>query len=304
MLKLTAAQRDRAEDFLRCDARPLEAAVRAHTCGAAPLEDVLASLAAFAVVPGGYGRGLEPDAQAHEPSVLDTLTALQILQRLRVAPDHPVVRAARSYLLSTRDAERGDWLLRPVVAADTPSAPWWKRASDQGPACRLNPTAEVLGCLLWFGDEADAALIDAVSRDVRHALDDHDGPLEMHDLFCVSRLSCTPGLDAAWAAALTQRVARDLAATVSPDPAAWETYGIKPWWVADTPGDPRLAQLPPGLLDAMLDHELARQGGDGGWSPFWDWGGLHPDHWPAARAAWTGVVTEHNLRVFEAFGRL
>ena len=308
MQKLTHENRRRAEAFLIDHARPLEAALYQHTRRGSA-DAARAELAAFRYDGGGYGCGLEPDAQHPGPSVLDTTMALEIHRRLDTAVDHPQVREAIAYLRAAYDAPNGVWPIRPACGPDTPSAPWWKSASDAAlvaafEGCRLNPTADVLALFLRFGTAADATLIVEVTERVRTTIDSQSGPLGMHDLLCVSRLSRAPGLNEALRDFLIDRVARDLATVVSPDPGTWTGYGLKPWWIAETPGDPRLADLAPGLLDAMLDHEVARQSDDGGWPPFWDWGGLHPGHWPAARTAWAGVLTEQNLRVFGAFGRL
>ena len=170
--------------------------------------------------------------------------------------------------------------------------------------CTLNPCAEVLGYLIEYGEDADAPLVDTVSRGVARAVDGTAEALEIHDLLCLTRLTRTPGLDDGWRHRLTERITRDVAAQVNPDPTTWDGYGLKPWAVAEHPDDPLLGGLEPGLIDAMLDHELGRQEDDGGWPPFWDWGGLHPEAWPAARHAWKSILTEQMLRVLRAFGRL
>lgn len=241
--------------------------------------------------------------------MLDTTCALQILRRLNTAPDHPQVQRALGYLKATFDLALGLWPIRPMMPADTPAAPWWTYRDQEHWAEKmaegeLNPTAEVLGYWIQYGGETQPALVEQAVGVVRVFLEQNQGPMEIHDLMCLARLSRTPGLEPERAADLMGRVARDTAAQVSADPATWGDYGLRPWGVADTPGDAALAELQPGLVDAMLDHEICGQGADGAWAPTWDWHGLHPDHWRDAVRVIKGVLTEQMLRTLRNFGRI
>lgn len=306
MKKLSRQKQDLATGFLHQRGRPLERALHAHASDPGAATDVLRCLSAYQNADGGYGRSLEPDACVEVSSVLDTTHALQVHRRLSVPGDHPQVNGAMAYLRATHDPASGVWPIRPVVAADLPCAPWWKKEdrSEVLAGSTLNPCAEVLGYLIEYGEPADVPLIASVSRGVERAVETATQPMEIHDLLCLARLTRTPGLDDAWRRRLVGRIARDVVVQIDPDSATWDGYGLKPWSIAEHPDDALLAALPPGLADAMLDHEIDRQDDDGGWPPFWDWDGLHPEAWPAARRAWKSVLTEQMLRVLRAFGRL
>lgn len=308
MQKLSMMRYADAVKFLDAHGRPLERALHRfafHDGGAGP---VVRALAAYQNDDGGFGHSLEPDANAAESSVLDTTHGLQVMRRLGVSTDTPILAAAMDFLRRAYDGTLGGWPIRPFISTETISAPWWKYESferwrEQVQAGRLNPTAEVLGYFLDHGQPGDRALIDAVTGQVSRWIGETDGPLENHELLCLARLTRTAKLNEGLRRDWRDRVRRDVAATVNPDPASWGGYGLRPWWVTQTPGDALLGDLQPGLADAMLDDAAARQEDDGGWPPFWDWGGRHGEAWPAARRAWKSVLTEQMLRVLRHHGR-
>ncbi|MBB6428670.1 hypothetical protein [Algisphaera agarilytica] len=309
-MKMLCPERlDAAVIFMQENARPLERELFRLEQSKGSAEDVLRELAAYQNDDGGYGHGLEPDARSALSSVLDTTCALQVLRRLKTAPDHPQVQQALEYLESAFDSELGLWPIRPMMPAGTPAAPWWTYRDSEHWAEKvaegaLNPTAEALGYWIEFGGDAQPPFIEQAESTVRAYLGQHRNALEMHDLMCVARLARTPGLEPEWAAELMERVARETATQVPTDPAQWTAYGLRPWGVAEAPGDPALAELPSGLLDAMLDHDIDGQGTDGAWAPSWDWHGLHTDEWPHAARAAKGLLTEQMLRVLRNFGRI
>ncbi|MEM6854162.1 MAG: hypothetical protein AAF593_07115 [Planctomycetota bacterium] len=309
MKTLSAERYQAAVDYLAREGRPLDHALFRYMARRESRDAVIHELAEFQNADGGFGHSLEPDAVVAESSVLDTTHALQVLRRIKAEPSVAVVVAAMDYLRQTYDASLPGWPIRPFASAETPCAPWWKSADESAwrtsmEKGRLNPTAEVLGYFLEYDQPADAGLIEQVTAAVGRWIDDTDAPLESHELLCLARLVRSPGLSETQREAWAARIRRDVASVVNADPGSWDSYGLKPWWIAETPGDPMLGGLEPGLAVAMLDHEIGRQEAGGGWPPFWDWGGLHPEAWAEARRAWTSVLTEQMLRVLRAHGRL
>ncbi|MEM7625681.1 MAG: hypothetical protein AAF333_08635 [Planctomycetota bacterium] len=306
---LSSTRRAAAVTFLREQGRPLDYALYRFEFESGDLGAVLDELAAYRNDDGGYGHALEPDAVVSASSVLDTTHALQVLRRIRATRDEPQVRDAMRFLRESFNREHGVWPIRPFASAGVVCAPWWKAEDAAQWAARmaegrLNPTAEVLGYLIEYAADADAARADEVAGRVRRWVDEAASPMDGHDLLCLARLTRTAGIDEQWRDELVARVRGDVALRIEEDPAKWDGYGLKPWWIGETPDDSVLGGVEPALVEAMLDHEIGRQEDDGGWPPFWDWGGLHPEAWPAARQAWKSVLTEHMLRVLRDFGRL
>lgn len=309
MKMLSAIRFGDAVIFLNEQGRPLDAAL--HHCAFSEGDAGAGAelLARFQNEDGGYGHGLEPDAVVPVSSVLDTTHALQIAERLHLSADHPQVGKAMAYLRTTYDDRCGGWPIRPYASAKTVCAPWWKSENQQSwqtkmQEGRLNPTAEVLGYFLRYGVAQDRGLIEKVVANVGRWIEQAKEPLKNHELLCLARLTRAPKLSDELREAWVSRISWDVADRVETDPACWDRYGLKPWWIAETPGDARLRGLEPGLIEAMLDHEIGRQEPGGGWPPFWDWAGLHPEAWPAARLAWKSVLTEQMLRVLRGFRRL
>ena len=94
MKKLTPASYQRARDFIRSQARPLERALFAHEFEAAPAGPVLEALGAYRNADGGFGHSLEPDLRMAASSALHTATALDVLRALGADDTDPLVRGA------------------------------------------------------------------------------------------------------------------------------------------------------------------------------------------------------------------
>ena len=144
-MKQLARNRFRAaETFLNTNARPLETALFAMTFRGATVDWALTELATFQNEDGGFGRGLEPDLQLADSSVLATTVALQILRDIGVQSDNELVQGAIRYLLATYDEGTKAWPIIPSNPDDAPHAPWWQYDHDLSKYL-ANPRAEIVG---------------------------------------------------------------------------------------------------------------------------------------------------------------
>ena len=96
---------DRARQFLRTQARPLDRAMFEHRFEGAPVECVFDELARFQNDDGGFGHALEPDLRTPTSSALATGIGLRTLKELGCTAEHPMVAGAIRFLLETFDRQ-------------------------------------------------------------------------------------------------------------------------------------------------------------------------------------------------------
>jgi hypothetical protein len=298
---------ERARDFLRSAARPLERRAFEHAFEAGPAWSLFDALAAYQNPDGGFGHGLEPDAQTGASGALATSVALRRLAEADAGRDHPLVRRAVAYLERSLDPLARVWRIVPEATADAPHAPWWAAAGleERFGGFALNPKADLVAQLYALGPAADEGWLDVLAEDVVRAVEARapDG-LEMHDLIGAARLVDAPHLSPALRRRLLDRLAPLAEASVGRTPEVWAAYGLEPLALAPRP-DAALGAVLAEPLQTQLDHLIAAQADDGAWWPTWSWGtGSDDAAWAASRRAWAGVLTLDALRRLRAFGRL
>ena len=97
MRMLSSDQFERAADYLRHEARPLERALFAHAFEGGGRTAVLAALVPYQNDDGGFGRALEPDMRAPASSVVATTMAFDILRRVGATEETSGLPAALVY---------------------------------------------------------------------------------------------------------------------------------------------------------------------------------------------------------------
>ncbi len=305
-MQLSSHAMERAREFVRASARPLEQARFAAYFDGGAAEEVYTQLSLFQNEDGGFGRALEPDLRTPASSVYATTVGLQILRELETPAQHPLVANAIRYMLDTYDAQTERWSLISAAANNAPHAPWW--TYDENFAHNFgqflaNPRAEILGYLYDYPELAPQDLRQRLTGSVLTHLQAAPDEMEMHDLLCYMRLAETRALPEDVRTPLLQRLRNVVDHTVARDPAAWEGYGLAPLSVVSSPRSPFEEQLAD-AIPANLDWIIAHQGADGAWGPAWTWSDLFPDVWPMAEQDWKGVITVDTLRRLQAFGRL
>lgn len=297
MKKLSAASFQKARDFIRAQARPLERAQFAHEFEGAPAPPVREALASYRNPDGGFGGALEPDLRMPGSTALATSTALDVLRELGAEDSDPFVRDALAWSVARFDPEVPGWRYVPSDVDAFPHAPhWsWELHAPGGPWDHLvNPGARFLSHLSHWHRLAPRPLVESLSR-----------AFEKH----VMTLTSDVGGDSLYYAVqaeneVTRAKFRELAvATVIRDPAAWTSYCAKPLKLAPFPNSP-LAECLVSETSLNLDWEIDQQSPDGSWLPNWTWQGHHPEHWEVARREWQGELTLRALRSLRAYGRI
>jgi hypothetical protein len=307
MKRLSAEAFELARWFIEAKARPLERALFAFRIDGGPSTRVIAELSRFANEDGGFGHALEPDVRTPASSALATALALRTLEDIDCVADHPLVRGAVDWLVSTYDPEARVWRVVPIDTNDHPHAPWWH--DEDGSLARtfngfqIIPRALIVGLLRRFGQHIPTDWLDEVTESTVRYVEDVDvlGSGGGSDLEYVVHLAQTDALPNCYEERLIARIREAIPQVVVRDPAKWSTYCITPLRAAPSP-DSVGAELIRADLQQHLDFLIDRQSIEGAWDPTWTY--EYPPEWAVARQEWRGILTLEALTTLEAFGRL
>jgi hypothetical protein len=304
MVQLSRTAFERGKRFIESHGRPLEVArMRFHFDGA-PAEDAIAELRAFQNADGGFGHALEPDLRAPESSALATSVAFQVLREIGVMDAEDVVSPAIDYIVATIDRSHLRWRIIPEEAGNSPHAPWWSQdgLEENFGSFALNPTAELLGCLLDYGKNLPSDLVPSLTDKIVERVTTLD-KMEMHDFLCCKRLVEAVNLSAEVRSKLQYHLARLQPGIVATEPAQWEGYSLRPLQVADQPNGLFYEALQD-VVPLNLDYEISKQQDVGSWPVVWSWGGAFPEVWEQAKVEWSGVLTLGTLLTLKRYGRI
>ena len=285
--------------YVEAQGRPLEIARLRHRLGRGPASAVVASLAPFQNLDGGFGHGLEPDIATPASTAIATSIGFQALLAAQIGDDEPMVRDALAWLEASFDGERGVW---PIVGPQVDLAPhafWWDSAGDlagRWNGFRFNPSAELLGVLYAYRAaaapgliiRAEQALIDALAngRTLAGAYDIKAGLRLLRGAATPSRVKAA--IEPPLRAAILALDADDAHAPVLE--------------LAPVPGE-ALTELVSPRVAAAFDQLLGEQQADGSWAPFWDWSAVDAAAWSEAERDWRAILTRQAVEVLAAYGR-
>lgn len=294
---MSKEQFERAAQFMRETARPLEKAWYAYEFEGGSAEDVARELGVYQNADGGFGNGLEPDIRCAASSAIATTVALQHLTHMKATSSSPLVSGAIRYLVETYNTtQRAGWDIVPPEVETAPRAPWWNyNAEHDGWG---NPAVEIVGYFYEYSDIIPAELLDQLTQHAITYINETSSRKDFHELLCCLR----------FAELVPESVLRQIKLTldemvnncVTTDPGQWNGYCLTPIQVAESPNSIYYGQLSESA-GLYLGHLLSKQQEDGAWSPPWGWGQFE-DVWPQAEREWKGVLTLEALRRLKAYG--
>jgi hypothetical protein len=310
MKQLSREAFDRARNFIKTQARPLDRALFKHRFEGASPDLVIDELVRFQNDDGGFGHALEPDLRTPTSSALATEIGLRTLKELGCAADHAMVAGAVRFLIETFDSQQRVWRVIPHDANDHPHAPWWH--DEDGSLAHtfddflIIPRASVVGLLHHYAALVPAGWLAEVTEQTVATLEtiEDDAFAGGGDsLRYALRLAETKALPQSYRDRLAPRLCRLSRKFVSCDPQEWGGYVATPLKVAPTP-DSLVADVLQGGLEKHLDYQIDHQSPEGTWEPTWTWGDSYPDVWEQVKREWRGELTLRTLTALQAFGRI
>jgi hypothetical protein len=302
--KLSAASFSKARDWIYEYARPLDRIFWGFYFESKSRDRVVHELSFFQNKDGGF-RLLEIDVRTPLSSPICTAIAFHYFIELKIPSEHPLVKGAVEYFSQTLDSESLRWHAVPVESNESPHAPWWTcdpKTGVAGPETAFNPTAEILGALVYYGkafpEELRRLALEKISAEILSSTANFGS----YDLLSCMKL--LPHLTETSRKLLEPKILSEISKLVSRDSASWSGHGLKPWWIAPTP-----SSLGADLLTqdtaANLDWEIDQQHVEGFWAPTWNWyDGSYPETWPVAEREWRGFLTLKTVKALRDYDRL
>ncbi|MFW9977703.1 MAG: hypothetical protein ACFFEJ_06455 [Candidatus Thorarchaeota archaeon] len=298
MMKLSRARYKDACEFIRKHARPLDVSLFRFHFENGGQEAVLEELSKYQNKDGGFGHGIEPDFRLKASSPMATSVGIQYYQDIDGPSEHPMIKSAVAYLISTYSSELGFWPATFEEVNDEPHAPWWHfrgMARPEGVEW-ANPSAEIAGYLNKYSIYVSPELLESINHNIREYLEEHKiiGSW-LYNIMCWERAY-------EFFPEPLRSIAKEtiLTSFQSMLPLPQERLGeIKIYWLAPH-HDSLLIQVAPDIVRSYLEQEIEKQADDGGWWPTWHWG-QYEDMWPMAEKEWAGKKTVECLRTLQEF---
>ena len=295
---------EKAVNYIKQNARPIDKALYAYHFEKGSMAAFLTELVAFQNADGGFGHALEPDLRLVDSSVIATTVAFQHFLSFELPGDHEMVRQACAHLLTTYDAQHVNWPIIPANIDDAPHAPWWNYDSNVMSKNPVNPRAEIVRYLHAYPEHFPTPMRNTVTQSVIDYLFSQPDDMDMFDLYCYIHLWKSEGLPKVTRSRIFDRLQQVVNNTVQRRPEDWKDYGLNPLSVASAPDSPFMNDMLREAVDQNLDFMIDAQNADGCWQPNWSWGEQWPAAWEQAKTEWSGLITLGNLRTLKAFGRI
>jgi len=292
MPQLSDTHYQKAVNYIKGHARPLEKVLYAYHFENGTKDAVLVELGRFQNADGGFGHGLESDIRLADSSVIATTIAFQKCRELGVSESHPIVQKAGQYLINQYDSTQKTWSNIPSNIDDAPHAPWWEYSDDLSHNL-VNPRAEIVGYCYDYPNLFPTILRDELIHAILAHTETHH-EVEMHELLCYIRLAETASLPSDIREKLVTFLTPQVQKSVPQDSSNWGEYGLTPLSVVSTQKSlfyPHFAKIIP----QNLAYINAQQAEDGYWSPSWSWAFVDEPAWNEAERDLRGVITLNNL---------
>jgi hypothetical protein len=299
MKKLTREAFDKAKTFIFSHGRKLDQQLFNHHFEAGNLEAVLAELACYQNLDGGFGHALEPDLRTPASSVVATSQAFYVLRELDVPVHLPMVQRAVTYLLQQYDPQRQVWPIIPPEADDAPHASHWayQDAEPNFGDFLVNPRFATVGHLYHYAALVPSDFLAQVTNVVLGYLGKLPEEMDVYDMYSclglVEAKNFPEGERDQVAATLLPIIRRSLVH----DQSRWGVDCVKPLTIAPSPNSHVGYSIPPTEIAANLDYEIEHQLADGSWPLGWPC-------WSVAEQEWKSHVTLAKLTTLYAYDRI
>ena len=186
--KLAANDFERARNFIKTQARPLDQRLFKYHFESEPAKAVIAELAKFQNGDGGFGNGLEPDFGMKASSPISTTVAFQYLDEVSATTDEELVKHGIGYFISSYDTERKRWHQPGKEVNDAPYAPWWRYEEGRDTFGWDNPGVEIVGYLHRYSSLAPQDFLSGVTEvALAHIRGAPDDSMDVHSMLSYLR---------------------------------------------------------------------------------------------------------------------
>jgi hypothetical protein len=308
-MNMSREQYFKIKKWMYRNARPVDIARWQYHFENGTKDNVLTALSAYQNSDGGFGHALEADSWNPNSSPIQTWNACELLFEIDCPGEEPIIKGILSYLDSQKDFDGQIWLAEIPTNNDYPHAPWWSYSDNVKEEWGYNPTAALVGFILYYGDrgtsiykKATAIAKQAVSRYMSmHSLKD------MHELACYLRLfKCLEKRNIDHIFDLSHfrsKLSQNIYDVIERDTEKWyTTYCTKPSQFIDSLYSPYYAQNSD-IMDAELDFILSSRNSDGIWNISWSWGAYEKE-FSISENWWKADIVIKYIRILKSFNRI
>lgn len=305
----------RARRFIYKNARPVDLARWQYHFEDGSKEDVLEALACYQNTDGGFGYGLEPDYLNPHSSPAQTYEATEILWEIgmeRSEAEHPIIQGILDYLSSGKDFEEDYWAHAVETTNSFPHADcwhyphssWWEDTQVNRFAFDYNPTAGLVGFILYY-EEEDTDFYDLAKRIAKEALDQFlliDEFSDMYVVACFCRLYdyiVEAGLEDEFPLEkFEEHLKKVVHNTITQDVNLYITmWGVNICRPSTflTSKDSMFYEDSEDIAEFEIEFITKTQMNDGSWEVTWDWGKSYPAAWGLAKNWWKSRIAIRNM---------
>lgn len=155
-------------------------------------EELIKVLSAYQNEDGGFGHALEMDSWNENSSPIQTWCATEILKEIQFTDKkHPMVQNILNYLKKSIDTDKQLWLAEIPSNNHYPHASWWTYEEETVMEWGNNPTASLLGFILYFLNKEDEFYQKAyhiAQRMVSEFI--YTKNMDMHEISCYIQFYC------------------------------------------------------------------------------------------------------------------
>jgi hypothetical protein len=223
------------------------------------------------------------------------------MDEVSVGIDNEVLQRGLRYLINSYDQARMGWaIVRPEVN-DYPHAPWWEYKAAMTGFGWGNPSAELLGFFVKYGNAETTGMVQTLAQKALSRINEVDSS-DFHEVFNFKALYELAGDELR--GQLKRPLERLILQAVSTNPDEWKTYSAPPLRFISSPTDPFAHLFDQDILRKNLDFLIASTVSGDHWEPNWDWSGTYPRDWELAKKEWSGQLTVRNALILKAFSKL
>jgi hypothetical protein len=290
-------QLNKVQTYLENNARPIDLALYKFHFRGGTVQEVLDELKKYQNDDGGFGNAIEPDLRLPQSTALATWAAFKIMNEVSTPASNDILRRTLTYLTNSYDENRTGWaIVRPEVD-NYPHAPWWGYKAAMSGFGWGNPSAELLGFLIKYGDSKTANLVDALTKKAIARIKEVE-PSDFHEIFNFKALYELAGEELR---ELKTPLEQLILKSASTNPNEWKEYTAPPLRFILSPTDTFAHLFKKDVINKNLQFLLESMVDHNHWEPNWDWSSTFPNDWHMAKKEWCSQLTVRNLLVLKSF---
>lgn len=296
------------KNWMYRNARPLDIARWKYYFENGSRNEVINVLSAYQNSDGGFGHALEADSWNPNSAPMQTCIALELLFEIDCPKDETIIKNILGYLESGLNFDGEVWLAEIPSNNEYPHAPWWTYNDDVKEEWGYNPTASLVGFILYYGN-SNTSIYKMAENIAKSAIERY---MSMTDLISMHELSCyirllnlleIMNIDYIYSIPeFKNKLTKDVNATIEQDPEKWNTtYCAKPSFYINSQSSP-FYESNKKAVDEELNLITSSRNKDGVWDITWTWGAYEKE-FAISENWWKANLVILNLKLLKEFTR-